>query len=242
MDTKKKELVGLFKNGGRELRPKGAPEQVLVHDFLIPDLGRVSPYGVCTISPRTRPGSVWGRTTIRLLLPSRAIRPLVARHGAARGDPSATRLLITARPAGPSPRSKLGYRLRLVEASGRLQKLADETGPEIDVATSHRTGKWNQIEHRYVLAANQSELARESSLVSHEVVVNLLPGHHARTGPTPQRQLDTNRYPAGHTVSVHNSGQSICVDDSLNGEWNYSLLTPRIAEHVVKVKLFRDNS
>ena len=69
VDTKKKELVGPFKNGGRELRPKGAPEQVLVHDFLIPDLGRVSPYGVYV---RTRPGSVWGRTTIRLLLPSRA--------------------------------------------------------------------------------------------------------------------------------------------------------------------------
>ena len=71
VDTKKKELVGPFKNGGRELRPKGAPEQVLVHDFLIPDLGRVSPYGVYDIA-RTRPGSVWGRTTIRLLLPSRA--------------------------------------------------------------------------------------------------------------------------------------------------------------------------
>ena len=71
VDTKKKELVGPFKNGGRELRPKGAPEQVLVHDFLIPIWAGSVLMG-CTISPRTRPGSVWGRTTIRLLLPSRA--------------------------------------------------------------------------------------------------------------------------------------------------------------------------
>ena len=113
VDTKKKELVGPFKNGGRELRPKGAPEQVLVHDFLIPDLGRVSPYGVYDIAQNEAWVSVG--TDHERLLPSRAFRRWW------RGTDNGRRQQWVSAP--------------LVELELRL---ADETGLEIDVATSHQ--------------------------------------------------------------------------------------------------------
>ena len=118
MDTKKKELVGPFKNG-RELRPKGAPEQVLVHDFLIPDLGRVSPYGVYDIAQNEAWVSV-GTDHDTAAFAVESIRRWWRGMGQAL-YPSATRLLITADAGGSN-----GYRLRLWKLE--LQKLADETG------------------------------------------------------------------------------------------------------------------
>ena len=163
VDTKKKELVGPFKNGGRELRPKGAPEQVLVHDFLIPDLGRVSPYGVYDIAQNEAWVSV-GTDHDTAAFAVESIRRWWRGMGQAL-YPSATRLLITADAGGSN-----GYRLRLWKLE--LQKLADETGLEIDVChLPPGTSKWNKIEHRLFSAISQNW--RGKPLVSHEVVVKM---------------------------------------------------------------------
>ena len=218
VDTKKKELVGPFKNGGRELRPKGAPEQVLVHDFLIPDLGRVSPYGVYDIAQNEAWVSV-GTDHDTAAFAVESIRRWWRGMGQAL-YPSATRLLITADAGGSN-----GYRLRLWKLE--LQKLADETGLEIDVChLPPGTSKWNKIEHRLFSAISQNW--RGKPLVSHEVVVNLIGATTTRTGLRVQSQLDTNRYPAGRTVSDDELEAIYLRRDSFHGEWNYSLL-PRVA-------------
>ena len=154
VDTKKKELVGPFKNGGRELRPKGAPEQVLVHDFLIPDLGRVSPYGVYDIAQN----EVWvsvGTDHDTAAFAVESIRRWWRGMGQAL-YPSATRLLITADAGGSN-----GYRLRLWKLE--LQKLADETGLEIDVC--HLPTRDQQVEQDRtpLVLRDQSELARKAA-------------------------------------------------------------------------------
>ena len=134
--------------------------------------------------------------------------------------PSATRLLITADAGGSN-----GYRLRLWKLE--LQKLADETGLEIDVChLPPGTSKWNKIEHRLFSAISQNW--RGKPLVSHEVVVNLIGATTTRTGLRVQSQLDTNRYPAGRTVSDDELEAIYLRRDSFHGEWNYSLL-PRVA-------------
>ena len=137
VDTKKKELVGPFKNGGRELRPKGVPEQVRVHDFLIPDLGRVSPYGVYDIAQNEAWVSV-GTDHDTAAFAVESIRRWWRAMGQAL-YPCATRLLIMADAGGSN-----GYRLRLWKLE--LQKLADETG--LEMAVCHfppGTSKWNKI-------------------------------------------------------------------------------------------------
>ena len=148
MDTKKKELVGPFKNGGRELRPKGAPEQVRVHDFIIRELGRVTPYGVYDIAQNEAWVSV-GVDHDTAAFAVESIRRWWWSMGYAL-YPQATRLLITTDAGGSN-----GYRLRLWKVE--LQKLADETRLEIEV--SHfppGTGKWNKIEHRLFSAITQN--------------------------------------------------------------------------------------
>ena len=140
VDTKKKELVGPFKNGGRELRPKGAPEHVRVHDFLIPGLGRVSPYGVYDI----RRNEGWVSVGTDHDTASFAVEG-IRRWWRGMGQPlyaDARRLFITADAGGSN-----GYRVRLWKLE--LQKLADETG--LEIAVCHfppGTSKWNKIEHR----------------------------------------------------------------------------------------------
>ena len=149
--TRRSQLVGPFKNGGRELRPKGAPEQVLVHDFLIPDLGRVSPYGVYDIAQNEAWVSV-GTDHDTAAFAVESIRRWWRGMGQAL-YPSATRLLITADAGGSN-----GYRLRLWKLE--LQKLADETGLEIDVChLPPGTSKWNKIEHRLFSAISQNRAA-----------------------------------------------------------------------------------
>ena len=128
------------------MRPKGAPEQVLVHDFLIPDLGRVSPYGVYDIAQNEAWVSVG--TDHDTAFCRREIRRWWRGMGQAL-YPSATRLLITADAGGSN-----GYRLRLWKLE--LQKLADETGLEIDVCHLPGTSKWNKIEHRLFSAISQN--------------------------------------------------------------------------------------
>jgi transposase len=218
VDTKKKELVGPFRNGGRELRPKGDPEQVLVHDFLIPELGRVSPYGVYDIAQN----EAWVSVGIDHDTGSFAVES-IRRWWRTMGQPlysHATRLLITADAGGSN-----GYRLRLWKLE--LQKLADETG--LEIAVCHfppGTSKWNKIEHRLFSAITLNW--RGKPLISHEVVVNLIGGTTTNTGLRVKSGLDTNDYPAGRVVSDDELATIYLRRDSFHGDWNYSLL-PRLA-------------
>jgi transposase len=217
VDTKKKELVGPFKNGGRELRPKGAPEQVRVHDFMIRELGRVTPYGVYDIAQNQAWVSV-GVDHDTAAFAVETIRRWWWSMGYAL-YPQATRLLITADAGGSN-----GYRLRLWKIE--LQKLADET--RLEIAVCHfppGTSKWNKIEHRLFSAITQNW--RGKPLVSHEVVVNLIGATTTKTGLRVKSDLDTNQYPAGRTVSDDELSTLHLRQDAFHGEWNYSLL-PRL--------------
>ncbi len=213
VDTKKKELVGPFKNGGRELRPKGAPEHVRVHDFLIPGLGRVSPYGVYDI----RRNEGWVSVGTDHDTASFAVEG-IRRWWRGMGQPlyaDARRLFITADAGGSN-----GYRVRLWKLE--LQKLADETG--LEIAVCHfppGTSKWNKIEHRLFSAISQNW--RGKSLVSHEVVVNLIGATTTRTGLRVRSELDTDQYPTGRTVSDQELEAIYLRKDFFHGEWNYSL-------------------
>jgi transposase len=218
VDTKKKELVGPFRNGGRELRPGGEPERVLVHDFLIPELGRVSPYGVYDVAQN----EAWVSVGVDHDTATFAVES-IRRWWRSMGQPlypHAARLLITADAGGSN-----GYRLRLWKLE--LQKLADETGLEIAVAHfPPGTSKWNKIEHRLFSAITQNW--RGKPLVSHQVVVNLIGATTTKTGLKVRSELDTNRYPAGRIVSDDELAVIHLRRDSFHGDWNYSLL-PRPA-------------
>jgi transposase len=214
VDTKKKELVGPFKNGGRELRPEGKPEKVRVHDFLIPELGRVSPYGVYDIGQNEAWVSV-GTDHDTAAFAVESIR----RWWQSMGQPlypNARRLLITADAGGSN-----GYQVRLWKIE--LQKLADETRLEIGVChLPPGTSKWNKIEHRLFSAISQNW--RGKPLVSHEVVVNLIGATTTTKGLKVQSALDTNTYPAGRTVKDSEFESLYLRRDAFHGEWNYALL------------------
>ena len=214
VDTKKKELIGPFKNGGRELRPKGEPEQVLTHDFIIRELGRVSPYGVYDMAQN----EAWVSVGVDHDTAAFAVES-IRRWWWSMGCPvypKATRLLITADAGGSN-----GYRLRLWKLE--LQKLADETG--LEIAVCHfppGTSKWNKIEHRLFSAITQNW--RGKPLVSHEVVVNLIGATTTTKGLRVKSELDTNQYPAGRSVSDAELSVIHIRRDDFHGDWNYALL------------------
>jgi transposase len=214
VDTKKKELIGPFKNGGRELRPKGEPEQVLTHDFIIRELGRVSPYGVYDLAQN----DAWVSVGVDHDTAAFAVES-IRRWWWSMGYlvyPKATRLLITADAGGSN-----GYRLRLWKLE--LQKLADETG--LELAVCHfppGTSKWNKIEHRLFSAITQNW--RGKPLISHEVVVNLIGATTTSTGLTVRTELDPNHYPAGRVVSDDELSTIHIRRDAFHGDWNYALL------------------
>lgn len=214
VDTKKKELVGPFKNGGKELRPKGNPEQVRVHDFLVPELGRVSPYGVYDIAQNDAWVSV-GTDHDTAAFAVASIRRWWQTMGQPR-YPQAKRLLITADAGGSN-----GYQVRLWKLE--LQKLADETG--LEMAVRHfppGTSKWNKIEHRLFSAISQNW--RGKPLVSHEVLVNLIAATTTTTGLKVQSGLDRNTYPKGLTVPDAKMETLHLRRERFHGDWNYSLL------------------
>jgi transposase len=214
VDTKKKELIGPFKNGGRELRPKGEPQQVRVHDFIVRELGRVTPYGVYDVAQN----EAWVSVGVDHDTAAFAVES-IRRWWWSMGYslyPKATRLLITADAGGSN-----GYRLRLWKLE--LQKLADETG--LEIAVCHfppGTSKWNKIEHRLFSAITQNW--RGKPLVSHEVVVNLIGATTTTTGLKVKSELDTNQYPAGRIVSDDELSAIHIRRDTFHGDWNYSLL------------------
>ncbi|MGH2513819.1 MAG: ISAzo13 family transposase, partial [Candidatus Limnocylindrales bacterium] len=217
VDTKKKELVGPFRNGGKELRPAGDPERVLIHDFVIRELGRAAPYGVDDLATNEAWVSV-GTDHDTAAFAVESIRRWWATMGQAL-YPDATRLLVTADAGGSN-----GYRLRLWKTE--LGKLADETG--LEIAVCHfppGTSKWNKIEHRLFSAITMNW--RGKPLVSHEAIVNLIAATTTRTGLRVRSELDTNAYPAGLRVSDADMKTLYLRRDDFHGEWNYSLL-PRL--------------
>jgi transposase len=214
VDTKKKELVGPFRNGGKELRPKGDPERVRMHDFVIPELGRANPYGVYDVGGNEAWVSV-GTDHDTGAFAVESIRRWWRTMGEAL-YPGASRLLITADAGGSN-----GYRLRLWKRE--LQKLADETS--LEIAVCHfppGTSKWNKIEHRLFSAITQNW--RGKPLVSHETVVNLIAATTTTTGLKVRSGLDTGDYPKGVTVSKAEMETLHLRKEAFHGEWNYSLL------------------
>jgi transposase len=213
VDTKKKELVGDFKNNGRELRPKGDPQEVRVHDFIIPELGRANPYGIYDIANNTGWVSV-GVDHDTAAFAVESIRRWWNSMGQA-VYPKASRLLITADSGGSN-----GSRVRLWKVE--LQKLADETG--LRIAVSHLppgTSKWNKIEHRLFSFISQNW--RGKPLISHEVIVNLIAATTTRAGLTVHSQLDTDIYPTGIKVSDKEVAAIDIRRDKFHGDWNYTL-------------------
>jgi hypothetical protein len=213
VDTKKKELIGDFKNGGREWRPKGKPEEVRTHDFMDRDLGKVNPYGVYDQTANVGWVSV-GTDHDTAEFAVESIRRWWSKMGAA-CYPQATDLLITADCGGSN-----GYRVRLWKIA--LQALANET--DLTVRVCHfppGTSKWNKIEHRMFSFISLNW--RGKPLISHEVVVNLIGNTRTSTGLSIQAELDTTKYPKGVKVRDEDLRNLNLTRHDFHGEWNYSI-------------------
>ncbi len=213
VDTKKKELVGNFKNGGRELRPKGDPVKVLVHDFKISGLGKVNPYGVYDISRNEGWVSV-GTDHDTSAFAVESIRQWWNTMGKI-AYPDAHKLLITADSGGSN-----GYRIRLWKVE--LQKFADDSGLEISV--SHfppGTSKWNKIEHKLFSFITQNW--RGKPLISHEVIVNLIAATTTQKGLHVVCGLDKKVYPKGIKISDAELNEVNMTIEKFHGEWNYTI-------------------
>ena len=216
VDTKKKELVGPYKNGGREWRPKGRPEEVKVHDFIDRDLGKAIPYGVYDLTANAGWVSV-GVDHDTAEFAVETLRRWWRRMGRC-AYPDARRLLVTADGGGSN-----GSRSRLWKFE--LQELADALGLRISVCHfPPGTSKWNKIEHR--MFCHITENWRGRPLVSHEVVVNLIGATTTRGGLAIRSELDEGRYPTGRQVTDEQIGELAIKRDAFHGEWNYSL-SPR---------------
>jgi transposase len=213
VDTKKKELVGEFKNGGREWHPKGMAAKVKVHDFLEPELGRATPYGVYDLATN----SAWVSVGVDHDTSSFAVET-IRRWWNSMGKeryPNAARLLITADGGGSN-----GARVRLWKLE--LQKLAEEL--EMSISVSHfppGTSKWNKIEHRLFSFISQNW--RGKPLISHEVIVNLIASTTTKTGLLVRAKLDTTKYPKGRKISKHEMAEVDLRRDSFHGDWNYTI-------------------
>ena len=214
VDTKKKELVGYFKNNGRELRPQGDPEKVRVHDFMIPELGRAAPYGVYDVTQNAGWVSV-GVDHDTAAFAAQSIRRWWESMGT-ETYPKAEKLLITADSGGSN-----GARVRLWKLE--LQKLADETGLQITIChLPPGTSKWNKIEHRLFSFISQNW--RGKPLVSHQVIVNLIAATTTKTGLRVRAELDPGKYPKGIKVSDKEVATLRLERNNFHGEWNYTIL------------------
>ena len=213
VDTKKKELVGDFKNGGRELRAKGDPEPVRVHDFKIPELGKAVPYGVYDITDN----SGWVNVGIDHDTASFAVESIrrwwfdmgLSRY------PKANGLLITADCGGSN-----GARVRLWKHE--LQRFADETG--LDITIAHHppgTSKWNRIEHRLFAFITQNW--RGKPLVSHQAIVQLISSTTTSKGLDVHCRLDNNSYPKGIKITDAQMKEINITRNAFHGDWNYTI-------------------
>jgi hypothetical protein len=223
VDTKKKELVGDFKNGGKEYRPKGNPEEVRVHDFLIKELGRAVPYGIYDLAANTGWVSV-GIDHDTAAFAVNSIRRWWNKMGRAR-YPNASRLVITADGGGSN-----GSRVRLWKLE--LQALANETGMEIEVHhLPPGTSKWNKIEHRLFSFISQNWRAKP--LVSYQTIVQLISATTTKTGLTVDCELDTSAYPSGIVVTDQEMAALEITRDAFHGEWNYTIAPNRAKDRAI---------
>src|SRR3954451_14445123 len=220
VDTKKKELVGPYKNNGKEWRPAGDPEQVKVHDFIDPTQGKANPYGVYDLAADT------GWVSVGTDHDTAAFAVATIRRwwqSAAASYPNPSRLLITADGGGSN-----GYRTRLWKTE--LAALAAETGLAITVChLPPGTSKWNKIEHR--LFSHISMNWRGRPLTSHDVIVQSIASTTTRTGLTVHAELDADTYPTG--VKIPDAQMKALHDDGTlqphewHPEWNYTLTPTR---------------
>ncbi len=214
VDTKKKELVGQYKNGGKEWRPQGDPEKVNVYDFVDKELGRANPYGVYDIANNAG----WVSVGTDHDTASFAVAT-IRRWWFAMGAPlynDAKELVIMADGGGSN-----GSRVRLWKLE--LQKLSDELG--IPIRVSHfppGTSKWNKIEHR--LFSHISMNWRGQPLISHEVIVNLIAATTTQKGLKVRASIDSKLYPKGIKVTDAEFTAIRIQRDDFHGEWNYSII------------------
>lgn len=213
VDTKKKELVGLFANDGREWEPKGLPVKVSTHDFEDKQLGKAVPYGIYDLAANSGWVNV-GTDGDTATFAVESIRRWWNTTG--RQDyPHATQLLITADAGGAN-----GYRNRAWKTG--LAALAAETGLRVTVChLPPGTSKWNKIEHR--LFSHITLNWRGRPLTSHEVIVETIAATTTRTGLKVHAQLDTGTYPTGVKVSDAQMASLPITRHGFHGDWNYTL-------------------
>lgn len=217
VDTKKKELVGQYKNSGKTYRPKGNPEEVKVYDFVDKELGRANPYGVYDIANNVGWVSV-GTDHDTSVFAVDTIRHWWNSMGKEKYK-DATELMITADGGGSN-----GSRVRLWKVE--LQKFANEIG--LPIRVSHfplGTSKWNKIEHR--MFCHISMNWRGKPLISHEVIVNLIANTTTNTGLKIMAHLNKNIYPIGIKVSNEEFSSINIARDEFHGEWNY-IISPQL--------------
>jgi hypothetical protein len=217
VDTKKKELVGPYKNGGREWRPSGDPEPVKVHDFVDRALGKANPYGVYDVGTNTG----WVSVGTDHDTAAFAVNTIATwwQNAGKTLHPKASRLLICADGGGSN-----GYRTR--QWKTELAELAATTGLTITVChLPPGTSKWNQIEHR--LFSHISMNWRGRPLTSHEVIVETIAATTTSTGLTVHAELDQNLYPTGVKIPDKDmkdlETKRILTRHDFHGEWNYTL-------------------
>ena len=213
VDTKKKELVGQYKNGGSDWRPQGSPEQVKVHDFVDKELGRANPYGVYDVANN----NAWVSVGTDHDTASFAVAT-IRRWWFAMGQssyPAARELMIMADGGGSN-----GSRVRLWKLE--LQQLADELG--LTIRVSHfppGTSKWNKIEHRLFSFISMNWRGRP--LVSHEVIVNLIAATTTQKGLHVRAAIDDASYQKGIKVTDAEFTTIRITPDEFHGDWNYAI-------------------
>ena len=222
VDTKKKELVGLFANKGSNWRPQGCPEAVSTHDFMDPENGRAAPYGIYDLVNNTgfvnvgtsADTAAFAVESIRRWWLSMAQEKYLA----------ATKLLITADGGGSN-----GSRVRLWKTE--LQNFANETGLEISVCHfPPGTSKWNKIEHRMFSYISQNWRGRP--LVSIETIINLIGSTKTKAGLQIKTAVDTTPYAKGIKIT---DKEMVALDirkNDFHGEWNYTISPVKI-DHVI---------
>ena len=214
VDTKKKELVGNFKNSGREWQPEGQPEETLVHDFEDKELGKAIPYGVYDLGKN----SGWVSVGIDHDTSDFAIDSILSwwRYMGQRTYPKATELLIMADGGGSN-----GLRSRLWKLG--LQRLANSLGFVVSVCHfPPGTSKWNKIEHRMFSFITQNWRGRP--LISYETIVNLIGSTKTQTGLRVKAKLSRKKYPTGIKVTESELAKVNLRPARFHGEWNYSVL------------------
>jgi Rhodopirellula transposase DDE domain len=213
VDTKKKELVGEFKNGGREYQPTGSPVKVNVHDFPDPQLGKAIPYGIYDVAANTGWVSV-GANHDTSAFAVQTLRRWWTTVGCHR-YPDTDRLLICADGGGSN-----GYRVRAWKVE--LARLAAQTGLAITVChLPPGTSKWNKIEHR--LFSQITLNWRGRPLTSHQIIVDLIGATSTATGLTVRAELDTGTYPIGIKYTKKQIDALPITRHDFHGEWNYTI-------------------